>query len=86
MRSSRLQKFICNGPISQNVSLKVISNVAKFHAFIIKLNNSMFFWSITAGLFAKSHTITILSIQIHCSLGTIMPQAAAIAVPSVICH
>ena len=50
MRSSCLQKFIWNGPISQNVSLKVISNVAKFHAFIIKLNNSMFFWSITAGL------------------------------------
>ena len=50
MRSSRLQKFIWNGPISENVSLRVISDVAKFHAFIIKLNNSVFFWSITAGL------------------------------------
>ena len=34
MRSSRLQKFIWNGPISENVSLRVISDVAKFHAFI----------------------------------------------------
>ena len=50
MHSSRLQKFIWNGPISENVSLRVISDVAKFHAFIIKLNNSVFFWSITAGL------------------------------------
>ena len=43
LRSSRLQTFIWNGPISQNVSLRVISDVAKFHAFIIKLNNSVFF-------------------------------------------
>ena len=47
MRSSHLQKFIWNGPISKNVSLWVISDVVKFRAFIIKLNN---FWSITARL------------------------------------
>ena len=50
MRRSRLQKFIWNGLISQIASLKVISNVAKFHAFIIKLKNSMLFWWITRGL------------------------------------
>ena len=51
MRSSRLQKFTWNGPISENVILRVISDVAKFHAFVIKLNDSVFFWSITAGLY-----------------------------------
>ena len=35
---------------SENVSHMVTSVVAKFHAFIINLNNSVFFWSITAGL------------------------------------
>ena len=39
-----------DGPKSENVSLRVMSVVAKFHAFIINLNNSVFFWSITAGL------------------------------------
>lgn len=43
MRSSRLQKLIGIGPISGNVSLRVISDLAKFHAFIMKLNNSVFF-------------------------------------------
>ena len=38
------------GPKSENVGLRVMSVVAKFHAFIINLNNSVFFWSITAGL------------------------------------
>ena len=38
------------GPKSENVSLRVMSVVAKFHAFIINLNNSVFFWSITTGL------------------------------------
>ena len=50
MRGSRLQKLIWIGPISENVSLRVISVVVKFHAFIINLNNSVFFWWITAGL------------------------------------
>ena len=39
MRGSRLQKLIWIGTISENVSLRVISVVAKFHAFIISLNN-----------------------------------------------
>ena len=43
MRGSRLQKLIWIGPISENVSLRVISVVVKFHAFIINLNNSVFF-------------------------------------------
>ena len=64
MRSSCLQKFIWNGPISQNVSLKVISNVAKFHAFIIKLNNSMFFWSITAGLIVSLAFVLLTSLTL----------------------
>ena len=38
------------GSISKNVSLRVACNLAKFHAFIIKVNNSLYFWSITAGL------------------------------------
>ena len=50
MRGSRHPKLIRIGPISENVSLKVISVVAKLHAFIVNLNNSVFFWSITAGL------------------------------------
>ena len=49
-RGSRHQKLIWIGPISENVSHMVTSVVAKFHAFIINLNNSVFFWSITAGL------------------------------------
>ena len=32
------------------IILRVISVVVKFHAFIINLNNSVFFWWITAGL------------------------------------
>ena len=36
---SRHQKLIWIGPISKNVSLRVISVVTKFHAFIINLNN-----------------------------------------------
>ena len=35
-------------PTSKNVSLRVMSFVTKFHAFIIKLNNSVFFWSSVA--------------------------------------
>lgn len=50
MRSSRLQKLIWIGPISGNVCLEVINDLAKFHAFVIKLNYSVLFWSITAGL------------------------------------
>ena len=38
------------GSISRNVSLRVGCNLAKFHAFIIKVNNSLYFWSIRAGL------------------------------------
>ena len=68
MHSSRLQKFIWNGPISENVSLRVISDVAKFHAFIIKLNNSVFFWSITAGL------IVNIPIQTHIFAVTAIAQ------------
>ena len=33
-----------------------VSNVAKFHAFINKVNNSTFFWSLTAGLVYEKHT------------------------------
>ena len=43
MRGTRHEKLIWIGPISENVSLRVIRVVAKFHAFIINLNNSMFF-------------------------------------------
>ena len=39
MRGSCLQKLIWFGPISENVSLRVMSAAAKFHAFIINLNN-----------------------------------------------
>ena len=39
MRGSRHQKLIWIGPLSENVSLRVISVVAKFHAFIINLKN-----------------------------------------------
>ena len=35
------------------VSLRV---GCKFHAFIIKVNNSLYFWSITAGLYVP-HTL-----------------------------
>ena len=43
MRGTRHEKLIWIGPISENVSLGVIRVVAKFHAFIINLNNSVFF-------------------------------------------
>ena len=43
MRGSRHQKLIWIGPVSENVSLRVISVVAKFHAFISNLNNSVVF-------------------------------------------
>ena len=36
--------------MSENVSLRIISVVAKFHAFIINLNE-IFFWSMPAGLY-----------------------------------
>ena len=40
--------------MSRNVSLGVFCNIAKFHAFIIKdetkVNYSLYFWLITAGL------------------------------------
>ena len=39
MHGSRHQKLIWTGPISENVSLRVVSVVAKFHAFFINLNN-----------------------------------------------
>ena len=43
MRGTRHEKLIWIGPISENVSLRLIRVVAKFHAFIINLNNSVFF-------------------------------------------
>ena len=43
MRGTRHEKLIWIGPISENVSLRFIRVVAKFHAFIINLNNSVFF-------------------------------------------
>ena len=43
MRGTRHEKLIWIGSISENVSLEVIRVVAKFHAFIINLNNSVFF-------------------------------------------
>ena len=39
MRDFCRQKLIWIGPILENVSLRIISAVAKFHAFIINLNN-----------------------------------------------
>ena len=39
MRGFCLQKLIWIGPIFENVTLRVIGAVAKFHAFIINLNN-----------------------------------------------
>ena len=38
MRGSRLERVMRMGPISQNVSLRVTSVVAKMHASIINLN------------------------------------------------
>ena len=38
-----VSKLIWTGPISEYVNLRVISVVAKFHAFIISLNNSVIF-------------------------------------------
>ena len=43
MRGSSLKKLIWIGPISEYVNPRVISVVAKFHAFIINLNNSVIF-------------------------------------------
>ena len=68
MRGSRHQNSIWIGPISENVSLRVISVVAKFHAFIINLNNSVFFWSITAGLNGGTETSkTTKKLSGHCN-------------------
>ena len=39
MRGFRHQKLIWIGPVSENVSLRVISAVARLHAFISNLNN-----------------------------------------------
>ena len=50
MRSTLHQQRILTGSISKNVGLGDGSNLAKFHAFIIKANNSGYFWTITAGL------------------------------------
>ena len=50
MRSTQYQKRILTGSISENVGLRDGSNLAKFHSFIIKVNNSAYFWTITAGL------------------------------------
>ena len=64
MRGSRHQKLIWIGPMSRNISLGVISVVAKFHAFIINLNNSVFFRSITAGLHEEAQALCFLFIII----------------------
>ena len=50
MRRTQPCKRILAGPISKNAGLRVVSNLAKFRAFIIKVNNSAYFWSLTAGL------------------------------------
>ena len=50
--------------MSGNISLGVISVVAKFHAFIINLNNSVFFRSITAGLHEEAQALCFLFIII----------------------
>ena len=50
MRSSRFQSLTRLGPIPGFITLGAISNLPKFHAFITNLNNSAFFWSITARL------------------------------------
>ena len=39
MPGSRLQKLIWIGPVSGNVSLMVISVVAKIQAFVVNLNS-----------------------------------------------
>ena len=64
MRGSRHRKIIWIGPLSENISLGVISVVAKFHAFIINLNNSVFLlvdnsWTTRGGtnLFFATHGI-----------------------------
>ena len=54
MRSTQYQKRILTGSISENVGLRDGSNLAKFHSFIIKVNNSAYFWTITAGLVSPS--------------------------------
>ena len=56
MRSTQHQWRILTGSISKTVGLGDGSNLAKFHAFIIKVNNSGYFWTITAGLFTLHGT------------------------------
>ena len=50
MRRSGLQSSVWLGPTSENISLRALNNLWKFHACITNLNNSSYFWSITAGL------------------------------------
>ena len=48
-----------------NLDWPYVSVVAKFHAFIINLNNSVFFfWSITAGLHEEAQALCFLFIII----------------------
>ena len=54
MRSAHHHKRILAGYISRNDALGDGSNLAKFHSFIIKVNNSAYFWTITAGLYVMT--------------------------------
>ena len=50
MRRSRVQGLTNLGSISEIFFYVGISNQAKFHAFITKVNNSVIFWTITSVL------------------------------------
>ena len=54
MHRSGPHRIIWLGPTSENISL---NNLWKFHACITNLNNSSFFWSITAGLLVQPSLI-----------------------------
>ena len=50
MLITTVPKRISLGPISKNFSPRVVSKHTRFHAFIIKVNNSTFLLTLAAGL------------------------------------
>lgn len=50
MRSTKSRWLIWAGSIFKTVHHKDVSDLARFHAFIQKKNNSTIFWSLAAGL------------------------------------
>ena len=60
MRSSRLQTFIWNGPISQNVSRRVISEEGKFSCFNHQIKQLSGFFLVNS-----SWGVRHLSLEVH---------------------